>query len=295
MDWPEKLNIQGVEIRHKINLERYTTIKLANTGSIAIVKSLDALRNLIQKLNNLSARYHLVGWGSNQVLHHCDDTLFIKLDFAFDRNLLKEKKERYDLPASVPINSMSSAAIKLGLKGWEVFTGIPASLGGAIFMNAGTSLGEISELVESVTVLRPTGEVYIYETEELKFSYRKNHFIGAGEIIVSAVLRHKGFDNSLGQQINDYLDYRKNTQPLTTKNCGSVFKNLENFRAGQTIDSLGLKGFGSENIIVSYKHANFIENIAEASSEDFKLLIERLKEEIERFSGLEFELEVKIY
>ena len=295
MDNVLSFNIPDIKFMLDVNLDRYTTIKLGGNGNIAIVRTLEALKELIQTLDKHNIEFHIVGWGANQVLFNTDKYLYIKLDFEYDRSYLKEVREEYDLPASFPLNILTSHATKFGLLGWEVFTGVPASLGGAICMNAGTSLGEICEIVKEVTVLKPDGELYTYKKEELAFEYRRNNFLKPKEIIVSAVLVHKGIDTSQGERIKKYLQYRKDTQPLTTKNCGSVFKNLGDFRAGITIDKCGLKGFGTDNIQVSHKHGNFIENNGEGTSEEFVMVVENLQKEIERYSGRKFELEVKIY
>ncbi|MBD64127.1 MAG: hypothetical protein CME62_02895 [Halobacteriovoraceae bacterium] len=289
-------DIHDIEILENINLEKFTTIRLANRGTVIKVFTEAALTALIQKLLRDKTQYHLIGWGANQVLLNTENTLFIKLDFSYSRETFKAVQNEYDLPASVPLNILTSHATKFGLKGWEVFTGIPASLGGAIYMNAGTSLGEIGSLIKSVRILQKDGEIRIHHCTDQDFSYRKNHFVKEGEVIISAVLRHLGQDEDLKTQIQEYLEMRKRTQPLKTKNCGSVFKNVSpQFRAGRTIDCIGLKEFGMENLKVSPLHANFVENSGEASAKDFQNLVSCLKIDMERYSGLKFELEVKVY
>ncbi|MDP7321249.1 MAG: FAD-binding protein [Bacteriovoracaceae bacterium] len=296
MDKLKKLvKIQDVNLRFDVNLERYTTIKLAKTGHIAICTSEKGLRELISHLKHYEIKYHLVGWGANQVLVNCDKTLFIKLDFPFDKNIFNTDSHIFELPASVSLGQLTSIAMKKKFKGWEVFTGIPGSLGGAICMNAGTSLGEIGNLIESVRVLRENGSIESYKCTNESFKYRHNCFLNSGDIILSAKIKHNGYDETIEQTIKEYLAYRKDTQPLTTKNCGSVFKNLPHHKAGVTIDIIGLKGFGTKNISVSMKHANFIENKGEGSAAEFKVVIDLLKQEIERHSGFQFELEVKVY
>ena len=279
----------------QVNLEKYTTIKLGQTGDLVEVKSIEALKLQTQMIFEKKYQLRIVGWGANQVLHHTDNVVFLKLDLPFDKKYLAEFREEYHLPASVGLNQLTATAIRHGIKGWDVFTGIPASLGGAICMNAGTSLGEIGTYIKSVDILTPSGEIVSKSLNKNDFSYRKNHFLKTHEIIIGATIIHDGHDPKVGEKIKEYLQYRKNTQPLGTKNCGSVFKNLDNFRAGQTIDSLGLKGVGSEHLKVSMKHANFIENTGSATSSDFVELTDFLKEELERCTGLKFELEVKIY
>ncbi|MFT6631572.1 MAG: UDP-N-acetylmuramate dehydrogenase [Bacteriovoracaceae bacterium] len=295
MEKLKNVEVNDVEFNIDINLERYTTIKLGNIGSIAICKSEKGLIDLIEFLLKEKIKYHLVGWGANQVLLNSEKTLFIKLDFPFDRDIFNSNKTEFNLPASVPLNLLTSIAKKKGFSGWEIFTGIPASLGGAICMNAGTALGEIGQLIKSIRILKTDGSVYSYHCKKKSFRYRNNNFLEKGEVILSAIMFHNGIDEKICEKITNYLDYRNKTQPLKTKNCGSVFKNLDTHRAGIIIDSIGLKGFGTENIAVSTLHANFIENTGEGTAREFQELIDALGKEIERHTGLKFELEVKVY
>jgi UDP-N-acetylmuramate dehydrogenase len=298
MNLPESIyNIKNVTIHKDVNLSKFTTIRLKNIGSIAIVESTDSLVLLLSELNGHKIQYHLVGWGANQIIHNSDDTLFVNLKFEFDRSYLEEVRNEYRLPASVPLNMLTSHAQKFGLKGWEVFTGIPASLGGAIFMNAGTGLGEIGELVKEVTLLKRSGELKVLSRGEIEFSYRKNHFVEDGDVIIEAVLTHKGVDKEISNHIKEYLEYRKKTQPITTKNCGCVFKNFDtNHRAGHYIELVGLKGLSLNGLQVSNVHANFIENKETyASSDDFVKLVNLLQSELELQTGIKFELEAKVY
>lgn len=295
MEILKKINIDNVEIKFDSNLGKYTTIKLGNLGSIAFCKTIEGLKELISFLGKNQINYRMIGWGANQVLLNTEETLFIKLDFEFNKEIFDNDQNEFELPASIPLNTLTSMACKYGFSGWEVFTGIPASLGGAIAMNAGTSLGEIGSLIKSVKILKSNGLEKNYICSKDSFCYRNNNFLEEGDIIVSAVIKHNGQDPRIKDIINEYHTYRKNTQPLTTKNCGSVFKNKENFVAGKVIDTLGLKGFGLEHLRVSLKHGNFIENLSDANAQEFKELIDQLLEEIERYSGQRFELEVKIY
>jgi UDP-N-acetylmuramate dehydrogenase len=288
--------IQDIEILENIDLTKFTTIKLQTFGTLIKVFTSSAAQKLIAKLNNDNCPYHLVGWGANQIIHDLGSTILIKLDFSFDRNYLKEVRDEYVFPASVPLNILTSHAQKFGLSGWEVFTGIPASIGGAIFMNAGTSLGEIGSIVKEVKILGNSGKIRFEKIDEKSFSYRRNHFLKDGEVILEATLFHNGIKPKIKLQIQDYLDFRKRTQPLTSKNCGCVFKNYDDLhKAGQFIDVCGLKGLTKNGLRVSHLHANFIENIDSATSQDFLDLSNLIKYELELFSGIEFELEAKVY
>lgn len=288
--------IENCELRENVNLSRFTTIRLEATGSIVMVKSLLSLKKILFILIESKTKYHILGWGSNQILLNTKDTLFINLKFDFDRAYLNNVRDEYRLPASVPINILTSHAQKYGLKGWEVFTGIPASIGGAVYMNAGTGLGEIGPLVKEVTILRSSGMLEVLSEDKLQFSYRKNHFVKNGDIIVEVVLANQGIDSEIGEKIKNYLQYRKTTQPLASKNCGCVFKNYDDqHRAGHFVDIVGLKGLEINGLGVSHQHANFFENKKNASGNDFCKLVELMQEELLLQTGIKFELEAKVY
>jgi UDP-N-acetylmuramate dehydrogenase len=287
--------IEDCEYYENIDLTKYTTFKLSSIGNLVKVKSVKALQELLPLLSVNKQKYLVVGWGANQILPARCEELLIHLNFNFDAIYLDSPHDVYILPASLGLNHLTSHAMKFGLKGWEVFTGIPASLGGAIYMNAGTNLGEIGNLIKKVQLVTPAGELREEIISEQSFSYRRNHFVRPGEVIVSAVMGHDGIDESIPPKIKEYLEYRKTTQPLTTKNCGCVFKNpLIEMPAGKLIDLLQLKGVGVGDLRISPKHANFMENLGAASWDQFKSLVELINFEMDHFYGFEFELEVKI-
>jgi UDP-N-acetylmuramate dehydrogenase len=287
--------IPGCEVFENLDLTRYTTFKLASEGDLIEVKTIVALQTLLPLLTKNKKAYLVVGWGANQILPaHCKE-LIIHLDFTFDLNYLSELRDEYYLPASLGINHLTSHAVKFGLKGWEVFTGIPASLGGAIYMNAGTNLGEIGSLVKKVQLVSPDGRLREEIINDKSFSYRHNHFVKPGEVIVGAVMVHQGVDQTIPQKIKDYLEYRKKTQPLASKNCGCVFKNpLKELPAGKLIDLLHLKGVGIDELRINPKHGNFMENSGQANWDQFSSLVKLINFQMDHFFGIEFELEVKI-
>jgi UDP-N-acetylmuramate dehydrogenase len=277
------------------DLTSFTTFKLASKGDLIEVKSVSGLQQLLKLLTDEKKGYLVLGWGANQILpSECEDFIIL-LDFAFNLQEFNELKDEYELPASVGLNHLTGCAVKLGLKGWEVFTGIPASLGGAIYMNAGTNLGEIGSLIRKVKIVTPEGELREELITPSSFSYRKNHFVKKGEVIVGATIGHHGVDPHIPQKIKEYLEYRKSTQPLATKNCGCVFKNpAKDLPAGKLIDLLQLKGVGLGDLRISPKHGNFMENRGKADWDQFRSLVELINFEMDHFYGIEFELEVKI-
>lgn len=296
MNYVDKIReVSDLEFHQNHDLTGFTTMRLSSMGDLIEVRTVAALQKLLPILKSHSKKYLVVGWGANQILPaQCDD-LIIHLDFSYDLNDLNELRDEYVVPASIGLNHLTALAVKFGLKGWDVFTGIPASLGGAIFMNAGTNLGEIGSLIKSVQLVTSDGILRDEVINSRSFSYRHNHFVGPGEVIVGATLIHHGTDTAISQKIKDYLEYRKKTQPLATKNCGCVFKNpYKEFQAGRLIDLMGLKGLSVGGLRVSPKHANFIENSGNSNWDQFESLVNIIKSNMDHFYGIEFELEVKI-
>lgn len=288
--------IEGVDFYADADLSKRSTLKLKARGDFALVRSEEALRRLLKLCRENGSEYRAIGWGANQVISRTNGTVFIKLDFPFDRGILKEPRERYFLPASAPLNALQGHAQKYGLKGWEAFTGIPASLGGAVYMNAGTALGEIGDVVESVRIMSPEGVIREVATSEDSFSYRSNNFVAEGEFILSAVLIHRGLDPDVSEQIKMYMDYRKKTQPLRSFTCGCVWKNKDaGHKAGLFADKTCLNNLASGALEVSSLHANFFENKGSATFEDFRRLADLLNDQMLLHTGIRFELEAKVY
>ena len=283
----------------KKDLTLYTTMKLFSTGSLVTVKSVSALKKVVNYFFEEKINYLIIGSGANVVLESEMKTILLHLDFKFDKSALESPQEYYSLPASISLSKLTSHAVKFGLKGWEVFTGIPASLGGAIFMNAGTSLGEISEVVDAVHVLRMNGKVEIVKIVENRkelFCYRGNNFINPGDIIFQVDLIHKGLDPKISKKIKEYLLNRRETQPLSKSTCGCVFKNGKEhtrYNSGHLIDLLGLKGFTSGSLKISNQHANFIENMDRSDLNTFNELISTIEEEINLSFGVKLNREVQ--
>ncbi len=295
MTLKDELNkIQEIDFRFDSDLTNYSTFRLRSRGDIAIVKSEQSLEQLLKVLKKNNRSWRMIGWGANQVLDVVENDFLIQIDFPVDPSIFQKLNAEYELPASVGLNVLTAHAIKFSIKGWEVFTGIPASLGGAIFMNAGTALGEIGPLIKSVRVMDETGKIRTEVMQTGSFSYRKNNFLKKNEIILSACLSHYGVDTQIPDKIKSYQEYRRQSQPLSTKNCGCVFKNFSKTRqAGRLLDLTGLKGLSVGALSISKKHANFMENASNASADDFRELTRLINQQMELHWGVRFELEVK--
>ena len=293
------INHPDVTIEIDKDLKKYSTMRLDALGDLITVKSVEGLKAVLKTLTQNNIQYRVLGWGANVLLPAKADRPYIQLDFAFDRSIFDTAHDEYILPGSVSLATLTSHANKFGLKGWEVFTGIPASLGGAIFMNAGTNLGEIGSIIKEVKLITKNGEEKSVIIDKSSFTYRHNHFVDTGDVIYQARLIHFGKDEAISKKIREYLDMRTRTQPLKEWTCGCIFKNHHDkirdvtCRAGLFIDIMGLKGLSIKNLQISPKHANFMENRGESSYEDVMQMITVLQKELKLQFGVSFETEVE--
>jgi UDP-N-acetylmuramate dehydrogenase len=201
---------------------------------------------------------------------------------------------RVRVGAGVPLTRVLHAAIREGLDGLAFAVGIPGTLGGAIAMNAGTEVGSTWDVVESVTLLLPSGQMLEVRPEEVAVGYR---FAALPEqsVVVSATLRAtQGKPEQVREQVRRLYRYRGESQPLAYPNAGSIFKNPPGERAGRLIDRLGLKGFRIGDAQVSPRHANFIVNLGQASADEVLALIDCVKREVHAHTGILLEEEVRI-
>ena len=295
-----KLNsLKDVEVEIDKDLKKFSTMRLDAIGDLITVRSIEALKLVTKTLTENKIKYRTIGWGANLLLPKTATIPYLQLDIEYDRSIFAKSHDEYILPASVSLATLTSHANKFGLKGWEVFTGIPASLGGALFMNAGTNLGEIGSIVKEVKLVTKEGEEKLIKIDAQSFSYRHNHFVNDGDVIVEARLIHFGIDESISKKIREYLEMRTRTQPLKEWTCGCIFKNYQNLdrgvtcRAGLFIDIMGLKGLTYKNLEISPKHANFMENTGESSYEDVLAMINILQKELKLQTGVSFETEVE--
>lgn len=290
--------IPTVVFEENKDLTKLSTMRLKAVGNLITIKSVDDVKLVLPLLKKHNTKYRVLGWGANQLLPKTSEIPYVTLAFPFEKSYFEKVRDIYDLPASVSLSIMSSHAVKNGLKGWEVFTGIPASLGGAIFMNAGTNLGEICSIVNEVTLINSDGDLRVEKINERSFSYRKNSFVKEGDVIVGAKLVHLGQSPEITNQIKEYLALRNRTQPLKESTCGCIFKNhnknSEICRAGMFIDIIGLKGFTHKDIQISPKHANFMVNLGNSNLDDISDTIDIVKKELMLQYGVEFETEVKL-
>lgn len=289
----EKVSDVTLEINK--DFKSLTTIKLKAIGTLIVVGSIDSLKKILTLLNREEVPYRFLGMGANQIIAEKSRCIFIKLKLPFDKSCLEKQQEVYTLPASLNLGLLSQHAIKFSLKGWECFTGVPGTLGGAICMNAGTNFGEIKSIIKKVFLITKEGLEKEIVVDKNSFSYRKNNFLSEGDVIIGAEMFHNGQDKAVSEKIKNYLHLRNKTQPLDKSTSGCIFKNYsKTCRAGHYIDIIGLKGLSLKGICISHKHGNFFEHSGGSSQESVLKLIKAVKKELRLNYGIEFETEVEL-
>ncbi len=197
--------------------------------------------------------------------------------------------------AGAILSRVSNAALAAGLEGTEFSSGIPGSVGGAVFMNAGAYEHEMKEIIKSVRFMDMSGNVYEKTCEECEFGYRTSMFSKGKYIILGCTLKlKKGNADEIKARIADYTQRRVSKQPLEKPSAGSTFKRPEGHFAGGLIEKAGLKGFSVGGAQVSEKHAGFVINKGGASAKDVLNLIEYIQKDVFEKSGVMLEPEVKM-
>jgi UDP-N-acetylmuramate dehydrogenase len=184
-------------------------------------------------------------------------------------------------------------AVRRGLAGLEWGAGIPGTVAGCVVMNAGTRLGEMKEAVKAVRLVTPKGDVTDIDASNIVFEYR--HAKLPRGVLVGVWLQLKAGERiAIEKTVKDYLQYRKDTQPLALPSAGCVFRNPPRDSAGRLVENAGLKGARVGDAQVSDKHANFMVNVGAAKAQDVLELIRKVRRVVKRRTGVSLDLELKV-
>ena len=270
----KNLNIGKVE--EDASLAKYTTYKVGGVCSgIVFPKNVDCLITLIKFLRNENIPYKILGKGSNLLFSSKPyEGILIKLDELNDVKFFGRNKIQVE--AGFSLIKLSMMAAKKGLTGLEFASGIPGSVGGAVYMNASAYKSDMGYIVERVKVLTPDLRVIYLENKEMNFHYRSSFLQKHPDYIcLEATLKlQKGKKEAIEEVIKERKQRRVESQPLEYPSAGSVFRNPEGEFAGKLIEDSGLKGKKHGGAMISDKHANFVINYDNASAEDIKYLID---------------------
>ncbi|MHC4327720.1 MAG: UDP-N-acetylmuramate dehydrogenase [Planctomycetota bacterium] len=257
-------------------------------------RTTEQLKEVIRRCNENEIRLFVMGFGSNLLIN--DDGVrgaVIKLE-AEQFAQIEFAEQEVTAWAGAEMSKLVLTCVEKGLSGIETLTGIPGSVGGAIKMNAGGNFGDIGAAVETVSLMDNSGSIFEKSKPELVFDYRQTNI--DAKFILSARLKLNAADpEQIMRTVKEIWIFKKNSQPLNTKNSGCIFKNPRGVSAGALIDRAGLKGLQIGGAVVSEKHANFIIAEKGCKSRDVVRLTEAVRQRVKEQFDVELELEIEIW
>ncbi len=293
MNFTDTLSNSNIAYTLNEPMSAHTTFKIGGAADIMItVQSIGELKTALSACKDSDVPFMILGNGSNLLVS--DDGIegaVILLDGDF--KAITVDGETVTAGAGAKLSKLCTVALDEELSGLEFAYGIPGSVGGAMYMNAGAYGGEMKDVALSVTALTADGEVKEYSLEELNLGYRTSIFKSNGEIILfSKYQLHKGERSAIKSQMDDVMNRRKTKQPLEYPSAGSVFKRPEGAFAGTLIEQCGLKGRTVGGAQVSEKHAGFIINVGGATCDDVMNLVKLVQDVVKTETGYFLEREI---
>ena len=288
------LKNEGIDLKEQIPLSKYTFTKTGGKADfLAFPKNLAELKKLVQVSNENQIPLTIIGNASNLIIRDAGITGLVII--LTEMNSIKVENNKVSAQAGARIIDTAFKSAHAGLSGMEFAAGIPGSIGGAVFMNAGAYGGGTQDVLESVTVLTRNGEIKTYTNSEMEFSYRHSKVQDTKDIVVQATFKLKPKDKSAILDEMNYLNaLRRYKQPLEYPSCGSVFKRPKGHFVGPMIIKAGLQGTqigGAQN---SMKHAGFIVNKGGATATDYLDLIHYIQKVIKEKYDIDLHTEVRI-
>ena len=283
-----------MEVRLKEPMSCHTSFRTGGPADWFVIPDTpEELAAVISVCRRLGASWCVIGNGTNLL---AGDLGYRGAIISMERfQKLETCGNRVSAGAGLLLSRLANGASKKGLAGMEFAAGIPGTVGGAVVMNAGAYGGEISQILESVTILDEDGRLSKLQTGELGLGYRTSRFQKTGEIVLEAeFLLVPGAQDEIRARMEELAKRRKEKQPLEYPSAGSTFKRPKGYFAGQLIEEAGLKGFCLGGAAVSEKHAGFVINKENATSSDILALCEEIRRRVKENSGQELELEVRL-
>lgn len=275
-------------------LAKYTNTKTGGPAElVAFPRSYAEIKAMVLTANKIGLPLTVIGNASNLIVR---DGGIRGLVLILNKvKTLKVEANELTAAAGAAMIDTTESAYQAGLAGLEFAAGIPGSVGGAIFMNAGAYGGEVCECVESVDVLTRTGEFKTYSNEAMDFGYRHSRIQQSGEIVLAARFKlEPGSKKVIRAKMDEFNFLRASKQPLEYPSCGSVFKRPVGHYTGKLIHDAGLQGYQVGGAQISLKHAGFIVNRGNATASDYLAVIKHVQAVIKRLFDVELETEVRI-
>ncbi len=289
--------LPNVDLRFWEPMSKHTSFKIGGPAEVmAFPKSEQELSQILEMSKVLDCKAAILGAGTNVLApDEGISGLVICLKDCID-GMQQLDDTTIRVSAGVTMTRAAVYAAGLGLGGMEFAHGIPGTVGGGVYMNAGAYGGEISQICRSVAVMSMDGDVMTIRGEDMDFSYRHSRLEEDGGIVVSAdfALIPKP-QEQIREQMQELMRKRKSSQPLDLPSAGSAFKRPVGGYAAALIDECGLKGFRIGGAAVSAKHAGFVVNLEHATADDVKKLLTSVSDKVFEQKGIRLEPEVRIW
>ena len=278
-------------------LAKHTTLRVGGPARIFVQPSdKKAFVKIVELVRELELEFKILGKGSNLLV---SDDVFKGVVIQTDKGLNRINVDDTLVTVGAGVSDVKLArdVAKLGLAGLEFLSGIPGTIGGAIFMNAGAYLKEISDVLVSVQILNEKNELIWLEKDDLELSYRKSIFQKNKDwLIVEAVLKlEHGDKDEILTTIKSRKEKRVESQPLKCASAGSTFRNPDGHAAWKLVADVGLRGYRIGGAKVSEKHTNFIVNAGGATAQDIADVISHVQEIVYEKAGLKMHQEVEFF
>ena len=298
-DFQEKLqqNLPEITLRFYEPMSRHTSFRIGGPAEImAFPKNEAELERLLKLSRELDIKYYILGAGTNILApdEGLNGLVICLKDCMDGMQLLADGCVSF--AAGVTMSRAAVFAAAQGLSGLEFAHGIPGTIGGGVYMNAGAYGGEIGQVCVSVDVMDVNGNVFTYTQDELKFGYRHSSLQKQGEIVLRAVFRLTPSSvDAVKQKMKELQAKRMASQPLQLPSAGSAFKRPTGGYAAALIDRAGLRGFQVGNAAIAQKHAGFAVNLGGATAKDVRELLNQVSERVYEDSGIRLEPEIRIW
>ena len=275
-------------------MKRHTTFRIGGPADFFLLPStVDEVRGILEICREEELPYFILGNGSNLLV---SDKGYRGVIIQLYRNFSNISVEGNEICASsgALLSQIAAAARNASLTGFEFAGGIPGTLGGAVFMNAGAYGGELKDVLKEAVVMTEQGEILTLPVEKLDMGYRTSRIKKAGYLVLEArLVLEQGDMDKIRDITKDLTEKRVSKQPLEYPSAGSTFKRPEGYFAGKLIMDAGLRGYQVGDAQVSEKHCGFVINKGNATAADVLTLIENVREKVQEQFGVTLEPEVK--
>jgi UDP-N-acetylmuramate dehydrogenase len=295
-----KERVRGT-VREAEPVSRYSTYRIGGPATVLLPSVAEDVGTALRLAHEAGVPWFALGLGSNILLPDEGlDALVVRLGKGLDG--IRREGERWTIGAGLPAPLAARRTAEAGFAGLHIFVGVPGTVGGGVYMNAGCHGGDWSEVVEGVTVVDRTGRDTVLSRLDIPFTYRRSGL--DGRIVLETTVRLRPEEqHRLDEAVAEMFEWRQRGTPFNQPCCGSVFKNpagpswkRENAprTAGQLIEAAGLKGFAIGGAQVSPMHANYFVNTGTATAGDVRRLIDHVQQVVQQQFGILLEPEVKL-